>query len=86
MSPSKKRPLSPRSRAILRVGVPIQFALQGLTLWDLAHRPADQVRGPKKAWVAASFVNFIGPIAYLRWGRRNTPPPVAAAPPSISSL
>lgn len=46
-----------------------QIALQGVALVDLARRPADQVRGPKAAWAAASFVNFIGPLVYLTIGR-----------------
>jgi hypothetical protein len=25
----------------------VQFALAGLAFWDLSHRPAAQVRGPK---------------------------------------
>lgn len=47
----------------------VQIALQGMALVDLARRPAGQVRGPKAAWAAASFVNFIGPLTYLTVGR-----------------
>jgi len=28
------------------------------------------VNGPKPLWAAAIAVNFVGPLAYLRWGRR----------------
>ncbi|HET9557428.1 MAG TPA: PLD nuclease N-terminal domain-containing protein, partial [Actinomycetota bacterium] len=33
-------------------------------------RPSTQVRGSKTLWVAAAFVNFVGPIAYFTFGRR----------------
>ena len=62
--------LSPVQRAaVLAVGT-LQFTLQAFALRDLKRRPAGQVRGPKPAWVAAPFINFLGPLAYLRWGRR----------------
>lgn len=47
----------------------IQLALQFVALRDLVKRPAAEVRGPKGAWAAASFLNFFGPIAYLTFGR-----------------
>lgn len=46
-----------------------QVALQFVALKDLAERPQSEVRGPKAAWVAGSFLNFVGPIAYLTVGR-----------------
>lgn len=46
-----------------------QLALQFVVLKDLAERPESEVRGPKAAWVAGSFVNFAGPLAYLVAGR-----------------
>ena len=61
--------LSPRSRTAIRVGAFAQIALQAAALWDLSRRPAAEIRGTKRAWVAASFVNFFGPIAYFVWGR-----------------
>lgn len=47
----------------------VQVALQFVALKDLAERPQSEVRGPKAAWVAGSFLNFIGPLAYLVAGR-----------------
>lgn len=49
----------------------LQLALQGVALADLKKRPSAQVKGPKIAWVAASFINFAGPITYLAWGRKK---------------
>jgi hypothetical protein len=42
------------------------------TAWsDLARRPARQVNGRKGVWAAVIAVNWIGPLAYFRWGRRG---------------
>ncbi|GHD00116.1 PLDc N-terminal domain-containing protein [Zhihengliuella salsuginis] len=46
-----------------------QVALQFVALRDLSERPQSEVRGPKAAWVAGSFANFVGPLAYLAFGR-----------------
>jgi hypothetical protein len=61
--------LNPGQRqAIVAVGA-VTSILQIIMLWDLRRRPAEEIRGSKKAWVAASFVRPIGQIAYLIWGR-----------------
>lgn len=49
----------------------VQLALAADAWWDLSRRPADDVRGPKPAWALIIAVNFIGPVAYLRLGRRS---------------
>jgi len=58
-------------RAILGAGV-VQVALQGAALWDLRHRSDPELRGSRRWWIAASFVNFLGPIAYFVAGRRRS--------------
>lgn len=50
----------------------VQLALQFVALRDLVKRPSDNVRGPKSAWAAATFINFFGPAAYLLFGRVPT--------------
>ena len=50
----------------------VQVGLLAAALWDIRHRPADQIKGTKAAWTAASFVNFAGPIAYFLFGRKPT--------------
>lgn len=57
----------------LRVGLTaaVQIALQTAALRDLKKRPAAMVNGPKPAWFAASFLNFIGPAAYFLFGRKR---------------
>jgi hypothetical protein len=57
-------------RAIL-VAAAVQLALQLVTLWDLRRRSADELRGSKRWWTAAAFVNIVGPIAYFAVGRRR---------------
>jgi len=33
--------------------------------------PAALINGPKAAWRAASFINFIGPMGYFIFGRKK---------------
>lgn len=50
----------------------VQLALQAAVLIDLTARDAKEVRGPKWAWALASFVNYLGPLAYIFFsGRRR---------------
>jgi bacteriorhodopsin len=63
------RDLTPAQRgAIIAAGV-VQNSLLVATLVDLRRRPAKKVRGDKRLWAAAAFVNFIGPVAYFTYGR-----------------
>lgn len=54
---------------IIVLGI-VQFTLLGAALRDLRQRPADEVKGSKRMWTAAAFVNFFGPIAYFLFGRK----------------
>ena len=65
------RDLSAAQRAVLAVLVTLQLGLLAAALLDLSRRPARKVRGDKRLWVAASFVNYVGPIAYLTYGRKR---------------
>jgi Phospholipase_D-nuclease N-terminal len=58
-----------QQRMIL-AGAAVQLVLQVATLWDVRRRSADELRGSKRWWTAAAFVNIIGPIAYFAVGRR----------------
>jgi bacteriorhodopsin len=65
------RDLSPGKRAaIIGVGV-VQNGLLVAALVDLRRRPAKKVRGDKRVWAAASFVSWVGPIAYFTYGRKR---------------
>ena len=41
-----------------------------VALVDLARRPKALVRGSKRRWALVCFVQPVGPIAYLAFGRR----------------
>lgn len=63
--------LSPaRRRGIVALGV-AQVSFQLAALIDLRRRPPSEVRGSKRLWAAASFVNWLGPLAYFAYGRRR---------------
>jgi hypothetical protein len=68
-----------QQRAIIAVGA-ITTIWQIAMLWDLSQRPAEQVRGSKRAWAFASFVRPVGQIAYYGWGRRSGPAAPEATP------
>jgi hypothetical protein len=60
-----------QQRAIL-AAAGVQVLLAAAALLDLRRRPGEQIRGSKKLWTAAAFVNFVGPLAYFAFGRRPT--------------
>jgi hypothetical protein len=64
--------LSTRQRSSIILAGALQLLLAGAALLDLRRRPAEQVRGSKKLWAAAAFVNLVGPLAYFVFGRRRT--------------
>jgi hypothetical protein len=49
----------------------VQVGLAAAAWTDLARRAPAQVRGPKWRWAVLIAVNYAGPIAYFRWGRRR---------------
>jgi hypothetical protein len=56
--------------AIVLSGV-VQIGLLVAALVDIYRRPAGEIRGRKGPWVAAAFVNYVGPISYFLFGRRR---------------
>ncbi len=68
---AKKRwsELSSAAKAAIIIAGTAQILLQLAALRDLSQRTPAQVKGSKKGWVAASFINFAGPIAYFLCGR-----------------
>lgn len=79
---AKKRwsDLSPQQRAIVGVVGLVQIALLALALADIRRRPAEQIRGSKKLWTLAAFINFVGPITYFVFGRITPVPPAPRGP------
>jgi hypothetical protein len=65
---------SRRQQTAIVAASTVQILLLGAALVDLWRRPSAQVRGSKKVWAAAVFVNFVGPLAYFAVGRRRAAP------------
>jgi hypothetical protein len=59
----------PQRAAIVAVSA-VEIVLTAVALVDLARRPPAQVRGAKGLWALGCFVQPVGPVAYLVWGRR----------------
>ena len=72
MPREKKRwsELSQAQRTAIVAAGTVQVGLQVAALVDLRRRPARKVQGAKRMWVALSFVNTLGPLAYFAFGRR----------------
>jgi hypothetical protein len=49
----------------------IQIALLAAALWDIHRRSEDEINGSKRTWRAIVFVNYVGPIAYFLFGRKQ---------------
>lgn len=60
----------PNKLVLAVVGV-VHTLVATLTWRDLRNRPADQVRGSKTLWRAASALNTLGSVAYWVVGRRR---------------
>ena len=70
MSKKKWSHLTVAQKRIIYVAGAAEVVVTAAALRDLARRPADQVRGPKAAWVVAFFVQPVGPLAYFAAGKR----------------
>jgi hypothetical protein len=53
----------------------VELALTAIALVDLVKRPPEQVRGPKGLWALGVFIQPVGPVAYLAWGRHASGAP-----------
>ncbi|MFD8496047.1 PLD nuclease N-terminal domain-containing protein [Amycolatopsis sp. NPDC059657] len=80
MNQRRWRDLSPRSRGNIAFAAGVQLTLAAVAWTDLAVRPASEIRGPKRMWAWVIAINFLGPLAYLSFGRRPMNP--AAYEPS----
>jgi hypothetical protein len=64
--------MTPTQRVFVIIGAIVQITLLVVAQRDLGKRPAEQIRGPKVLWRAATMVNFAGPIAYFVWGKKKS--------------
>ena len=72
MTGRRWRDLTPGQRTAALVLGSVQLSLAATAWADLARRPAASVNGSKLRWALIITVNFVGPAAYFRWGRRPT--------------
>ncbi len=63
--------LSTGSKVALIVLTMVQLSLLVAALWDLARRPAEEIRGSKRLWMGVVFINWVGPLAYFAVGRKD---------------
>lgn len=61
--------LSPRQQTAVLTAASVQLSLAATAWVQLARSPATEVRGRKAVWAAVIAVNWIGPLAWFRWGR-----------------
>lgn len=66
-----KTDLSPAVKAGLGLAGIVQVAFAFLAFWDLAHRDARDVRGPKPVWIPVILINWIGPASYFLCGIKH---------------
>lgn len=64
--------MSPSAKVGTIVTAFVQLSLLVAAQRDISRRPAELINGPKAAWRAASFVNFIGPMGYFIFGRKHS--------------
>jgi hypothetical protein len=62
--------LTPKQQTAVLVLGSVQLSLAATAWADLARRPRETVNGSKIRWALIIAINFVGPIAYFRWGRR----------------
>jgi hypothetical protein len=74
MAKLRWKDLSPRTRRLLLAAAAVDAGLKAAALIDIRHRPATEIRGPKRVWVpVVAIVNSAGviPLSYFAFGRRR---------------
>ena len=71
MAKRSRSDLTLLQKAGVVLGGAAQLGLLAAALADMRRRPQGEVRGSKRAWAAAAFVNFVGPLCYFLFGRRR---------------
>jgi hypothetical protein len=71
MQRKKWSDLTTGQQTAIGIGAAVQMSLLAAALWDIWHRPVEEIKGDRRLWTLASFVNFVGPLAYFAFGRRR---------------
>lgn len=70
--PGKQKKQKSVAATILSIPFTIlQIVYTFLAFWDLANRPAEDVKGPKAAWIPVILINWVGPTSYFMFGIRR---------------
>ena len=75
--------LSERNRRLIIAAAITEAILKTAVVIDIRRRPASQIRGSKRMWIAAAvLVNSagVGPLSYFAFGRRHSEGAEQAAP------
>jgi hypothetical protein len=63
--------LTTRQQAAIQIAAAIQVSLLVAAIWDMWRRPVEEINGDRRLWTLASFINFVGPLAYFAFGRKR---------------
>ncbi|MEV0592820.1 PLD nuclease N-terminal domain-containing protein [Nonomuraea cavernae] len=66
--------MSKERQFVMLTLISTEIALTATAVVDLWFRPRDLIRGRKELWWPAIFVQPVGPVAYLVWGRGRRSP------------
>lgn len=71
MAKPKWDDLTEQQQGSIVLAIIVQVALALVAFGALIGRPKEYVRGSKVAWFFGLFVNFVGPLAFLLFGRKS---------------
>jgi hypothetical protein len=63
--------LTTRQQAAIQIAAAMQVSLLVAAIWDMWRRPVEEINGDRRLWTLASFINFVGPLAYFAFGRKR---------------
>jgi len=63
--------LTTGQQTAIEIGAAVQMVLLVAALADMWHRPVEEINGDRRLWTLASFINFVGPLAYFAFGRKR---------------
>ncbi|KRE78297.1 hypothetical protein [Arthrobacter sp. Soil763] len=65
--------LSPMAKFGTITAAIVQLSLLVAAQRDISRRPAEEIRGSKALWRAATLINFVGPGTYFTFGVKRHP-------------
>ena len=71
MSQKRWEDLSGAKKGAIMLSGVVQLGLLAAALVDIYRQPTEEIRGAKRLWAAAAFINYVGPISYFLFGRKR---------------